>query len=81
MTKPTQKQRTFTKSNFAEHNYNYLKKSQTSKPPRTNPQNHLFSQRQNFQQPTLNSVNLNDNPRIAKNPMEIYQFFQQNKNN
>ena len=42
MTKPTQKQRTFTRSNFAEHNYNCVNKSQTSKPPRTNPQNHLF---------------------------------------
>ena len=51
-TKPTQKQRSFTRSNFAEHNYNYVNTSQTSKPPRTNPQNHLFSQRQNFQQPT-----------------------------
>ena len=49
MTKQTQKQRTFTRRSFAEHNYKYVKKSQTSKPPRTNPQNHLFSQRQNFQ--------------------------------
>ena len=37
MTKQTRKQRTFTRSSFAEHNYNYVKKSQTSEPPRTNP--------------------------------------------
>ena len=81
MTKPTQKQRTFTRNNFAEHNYKYVNKSQTSKPPRTNPQNLLFSQRQIFQQPTSNSVNFNDNPLNSKDPSENYPFFQQNKNN
>ena len=81
MTKPTQKQRTFTRSNFAEHNYNYVNKPQTSKPPRTNPQSHLLSQRQNFQQSTSNSVNFKDNPRISKDPSENYPFFQQKKNN
>ena len=80
MTKPTQKQRSFTRSNFAEHNYNYVNKSQTSKPSQTNPQNHLFSQRQKFQQPTSNLVNFNDNPRIPKDPSGNYPFFQQNKN-
>ena len=79
MTKPTQKQRKFTTNNFAEHNYNYVNTSQTSKPPRTNPHNYLFSQRQNFQQPTLNLVIFNDNPRNPKNPRENYPFFQQNK--
>ena len=79
MTKQTRKQRTFTRSSFAEHNYNYVKKSQTSEPPRTNPQNHLFLQRQNFQQPTLYLINFNDNPRIPKDPSENYPFFQQNK--
>ena len=75
MTKQAQKQRTFTRSSFAEHNYNYVKKSQTSKPPRTNPRNHLFSQRQNFQQPTLNLINFNDNPRIPKDPSKNYPIF------
>ena len=52
MTKPPQKQRIFTRSNFAEHNYNYVNRSQTSKHSRTNPHNRSFSQRQNSQQQT-----------------------------
>ena len=47
MTNPPQKQRIFTRSNFAEHNYNYVNRSQTSKPPLTNPHNRSCSQRQN----------------------------------
>ena len=81
MTKPLQKQRMFTRSNFAEHNYNYVNRSQTSKPPRTNPHNRSFSQRQNFQQQTSNFVNFNDNQRNPTKPSENYPFFQQNKNN
>ena len=80
MTKPPQKQRIFTRSNFAEHNYNYVNRSQTSKPPRTNQHNRSFSQRQNPQQHTSNFVNFNDNPRIPTDPSEHYPFFQQNKN-
>ena len=80
MTKPPQKQRIFTRSNFAEHNYNYVNRSQTSKPPRTNPHNCSFSQRQNFQQQTSSFVNSNDNPRNSTDPSENYPFFQQNKN-
>ena len=78
-TKPPQKQRIFTRSNFAEHNYNYVNRSQTSKPPRTNQHSRSFSQRQNPQQYTSNFVNLNDNPRIPTDPSENYPFFQQNK--
>ena len=80
MTKPPQKQRTFTRSNFAEHKYNYVNISQTSKPPRKNPQNRSFLQRQNFQQQTSKSnlVNFNDNPRNSTDPSENYPFFQQN---
>ena len=74
LTKPTQKQRTFTGSNFAEHSYNYVNTSQTSKPPRTNPQNHLFSH-----QPIIKSVSFDDTPRVPKDPSENYPFFQQKK--
>ena len=81
MMKPIQKQRTFTRNNFAEHNYNYVNRSQTSKPPRTNKQNHLFSQRQNFQQPLTTSVNFHDHPRISQDQSENCPFFQQSKNN
>ena len=75
MTKPPQKQGTFTRSNFAEHNYKYVNSSQTSKPPRTNPHNRSFSQRQNFQQQISTFVNFNDNPRNPTDPSENYQFF------
>ena len=78
MTKPSQKQRTFTRNNFAERNYNYVNRSQTSKPPRTNPHNRSFSQRPNFQQQTTNFVNFKDNPRNPTDPTENYPFFQQN---
>ena len=78
MTKPTQKQTTFTRHNFAEHNYNFVNRPQTSEPPRTNTQNHLFSQRQNFQHPTTNSVNFNGYPRILQDQSENHPFFQQN---
>ena len=81
MTKPPQKQRIFTRSNFADHNYNYVNRSQTSKPPRTNPHNRSFSQRQNFQQQTSDFVNFNDNQRNPTDPSENYPFFQQNKTN
>ena len=79
MTKPPQKQRIFTRSNVAEHNYNYVKRSQTSKPPRTNQHNRSFSQRQNFQQQTSNFVIFNDNQRNPTDPSENYPFFQQEK--
>ena len=75
MTKPPQKQRIFTRSNFADHNYNYVNRSQTSKPLRTNPHNRSFSQRQNAQQQTTNFVNFNDNPRVPTDPSENYSFF------
>ena len=81
MTKPPQKQRIFKRSNFAEHNFNYVNRSQTSKAPRTNPHNRSFSQRQNFQQQTSNFENFNDNQRNPTGPSENYPFFQQNKNN
>ena len=75
MTKPTQKQRTITRNNFAEHNYKYVNRPQTTKPPRANTQNHLFLQRQNFQQPSSNFVNFNDYPRISQDQCENYPFF------
>ena len=52
MKKPTQKQRTFTRNYFAEHNYNYVNRPQTTKPSRANTKNHYISQKLTFQQPT-----------------------------
>ena len=48
ITKPTHKQITFTRSNFAEHNYNYVNPSKTTHPPLIHRQNYLFSQKSNF---------------------------------
>ena len=79
MTKPTQKQRTFTSNNFAEHNYNYLNRPETSKYFRPNNQNHLFSQNQNFRQPTTTTVNSHDYPRFSQDQSEN-RFFQQSRN-
>ena len=81
MMKPIQKQRTFTRNKFAEHNYNYVNRPQTSKPFRPNNQNYLFSQKQNFQHPTTISVKFHNYPRISQDQKKNYPFFQQNKNN
>ena len=81
MTKPIQKQRTFIRNNFAEHNYNYVNRPETSKFSRPNTQKHLFLQGQNFQQPTTSSINFYDDPRISQDQNENYPFFPQNKNN
>ena len=81
MTKPTQKQRLFTRNNFAEHNYNYVNRSQTTKPSFANTQNPFFPQRQKFQQPSSNSENFNDYPKTSQHQSENYPFFQQKKNN
>ena len=76
MMKPIQKQRTFTRNNFAEHNYKYVNRPQTSKSFRPNNQNHLFSQHL-----TTNLVKFHNYPRILQDQSENYPFFQQNKNN
>ena len=78
MTKPTHKQRNFTRSNFAEHNYNYVNPSKTTHPPRIHKQNHLFSQKLNIPMTSTNSVNFHDYPHPSHS--ENYPFFQQNSN-
>ena len=75
MTKPTQKQRTFTKNNFAEHNYNYVIRPQTTKTPRTNTQNHLFSQRKKFPTTTITLSKFNEYPQISQDQSENHPFF------
>ena len=79
MTKPIQKQRTFCRNNFKEHNYYYVNRPQRTKSSSTNIQNHLFSQSQNLQQTSSNSVSFNDYPQISQDRSENYPFSQQNK--
>ena len=81
MIKPIQKQRTFTRNNFAEHNYNYVNRPQTSESFRPKTQNHFFSQRQNIRQPATILVNSYRYPRISQDQSENYPFFHQSKKN
>ena len=80
MTKPSQKRKTFTRINFAQHNYNYVNRPQTTQFSRTNKQNHLFSQRSNFPQPSSHSVNFHDYPQNSQDKSENHPFFQQHRN-
>ena len=54
---------------------------QITQPSRTSTENLLFSQRQNFQQPSSNSASFHDYQQISQDQSENYPFFQQNKNN
>ena len=57
VTKPSYKQKTSHRNNFAEHNYNYENRSKTTKPSNMNTQNFSYSQSNNKPQPTSNSKN------------------------
>ena len=82
MTKPSKTRKTFTRNNFAEHNYNYAPQQKTNKPPRKNTQNlnHVCSHYWNLPNTSINSVNFPDNPHPQQDYNENYPFFQQNKN-
>ena len=75
MTKPTQKRKTFTKNNFAQHNYNYVNRPKTTQPSRTNTQNQLFSQMHSFPKPSSITVNFHDYSQISQDKSENYPFF------
>ena len=80
MTKPTHKQRTFTRINFAEHKYNYVNPSNTTHPPRIQRQNQLFSQKSSFPNTSTNSVNFHDYPHHSQDQSKNYPFSTQNRN-
>ena len=80
MTIPSKTRRTFTRNNFAEHNYNYTHSSKTNYPPRKNNNNHIRSRYWNNPMATTNSVNFQANPHPPQDHSENYPFFQQNKN-
>ena len=79
VTKPSYKQKTSPRNNFAEHDFNYVNRSKTTKPSNMNTQNYSYSQIQNIPQPTSNSVNFNDQPRSSRDQSKNYPFFQQIK--
>ena len=80
MTIPSKTRRTFTRNNFAEHNYNYTHSSKTNYPPRNNNNNQIRSRYWNNPMATTNSVNFQTNPHPPQDHSENYPFFQQNKN-
>ena len=80
MTKPSKTRKTFTRSNFAEHNYNYVNPSKTYQPPRKNTQKHAGSQNWNLPNTSTNSVIFQDYPHPPQDHSENYPLFQQNRN-
>ena len=80
MTNPLKTRKTFTRNNFADHNYNYVNPSQTTHPPRESTQNHIFSQKSKFSITSTNSVNFHDYSHSSHDQIESYPFFQQKRN-
>ena len=79
MTKPSRPRKTFTRSNFAEHNYNYTHSSKTNHLPGKN-NNHVCSNYWNLPNTSTNSVNFQNNSDPPHDHSKNYPFFQQNKN-
>ena len=80
MTIPSKTRRTFTRNNFAEHNYNYTHSSKINYPPRKNNNNQIRSRYWDNPMATTNSVNFQSNSHPPQDRSENYPFFQQNKN-
>ena len=80
MTIPPKTRKTFTRNNFADHNYNYTHPSKTSYQPRKNFSN--YTRPRNWDNPMAppNSVNFHTNLHPPQDRSENYPFFQQNKN-
>ena len=80
MTIPSKPRKTFTRNNFAEHNYNYTHPSKTNYPPRKNFNNYTRSRNWDNPMAQTNSVNFQTNLHPSQDRSENYPFFQQNKN-
>ena len=80
MTRPPKSRRTFTRNNFAEHNYNCTHPPRTNYSPRKPTNNHVYSN--NWDRPTTtnNSVNFQPTQHPTRDYSENYPFFQQYKN-
>ena len=75
VTKPSYKQQTSHRNNFAEHNYNYVYGPKPTKPFKMNTQNNLYSQSQNIPKTTSISVNFHDPSQFSQKQSENYPFF------
>ena len=80
MTIPPKTRKTFTRNNFADHNYNYTHPSKTSYQPRKNFSNYTRSRNWDNPMAPPNSVNIQTNLHPPQDRSENYPFFQQNKN-
>ena len=80
MTIPPKTRKTFTRNNFADHNYNYTHPSKTNYQPRKNFSNHTRSRNWDNSMAPPNSVTFQTNLHPPQDRSENYQFFQQNKN-
>ena len=80
MTRPTKPRKIFTRSNFAEQNYNYTHPSKTNHSPRKTNNNHVYSHYWDKPMTTHSSVIFKSNQYPPQDNSENYPFFQQNKN-
>ena len=80
MTRPPKPRKTFTRSIFAEHNYNYTHPPRAHQPPQKTNNDHVYSHYWDKPMTTSNSVNFQPNQHPPQDHSENYQFFQQNKN-
>ena len=80
MTIPPKTRKTFTRNNFADHNYNYTHPSKTNYQPRKNFSNYTRSRNWDNPMAPPNSVNFETNLHPPQDRSENYPFFQQNKN-
>ena len=80
MTIPSKTRKTFTRNNFADHNYNYTHPSKTNYQPRKNFSNYTRSRNWDNSMAPPNSVNFQTNLHPSQDRSENYPFFQQNKN-
>ena len=74
VTKPSYKQQTSHRNNFAELDYNYVYGPKTTKTSKTNIPNSFFSQSQKIPQTISNSVNFYDQPRSSQEQSGNYPF-------
>ena len=79
MTRPPKPRRTFTRNNFAEHNYNYTHPPRAHYSPRKPNNIHVYSHYWDKSTTTNNLVNFQPNQHPTQDYSENYPFFQQNK--
>ena len=75
---PSKTRKTFTRNNFADHNYNYTHPSKTNYQPQRN--FNQYTKPRNWDNPTAQYNSKNFQPNPPQDRSENYPFFQQNKN-